>query len=100
MKKTKKRGRPRKTGPKAKLRTCTLTDNEHQKVVDAGFGSFTTGIRRMLNALAENMRQKEGEDYLGCPYCGEPKNEKIGCCGEAHFEILEIDKNGDYRVKE
>lgn len=26
---------------------------------------------------------------LYCPYCGEPKRDKISCCGEVHFGTWE-----------
>ena len=25
------------------------------------------------------------EDEIVCMYCGEPKNERLGCCGENHW---------------
>jgi hypothetical protein len=27
----------------------------------------------------------EKDTYIGCAYCGEPKGDRIECCGENHF---------------
>ena len=32
----------------------------------------------------EEMEQLENQEEV-CLYCGEPKLDKIGCCGENHF---------------
>ena len=28
------------------------------------------------------------DKYVGCIYCGEPKGDKLSCCGENHFEEM------------
>ena len=28
------------------------------------------------------------DKYVGCIYCGEPKSDKLSCCGENHFEEM------------
>lgn len=28
------------------------------------------------------------DKYVGCIYCGEPKDDRLSCCGENHFEEM------------
>ena len=28
------------------------------------------------------------DKYVGCIYCGEPKGDRLSCCGENHFEEM------------
>lgn len=47
---------------------------------------------RELNAwLERHFNAPEVEKVERCAYCGEDKGEKISCCGEIHFETVEID---------
>ena len=38
--------------------------------------------------VMDELQMLESEMYIGCIYCGEPKLDKIGCCGENHFEEM------------
>ena len=35
--------------------------------------------------ITRELDEDYDEDEIVCTYCGEPKNERLGCCGENHW---------------
>jgi hypothetical protein len=40
------------------------------------------------------------DEIMCCPYCGDPQRDKMGCCGETHFENHYIIDGDYYRESE
>ena len=36
---------------------------------------------------------KQKDTYVGCIYCGEPKSDWLSCCGENHFDEMELEND-------